>query len=224
MADLKISQLPEVVSPITGDILPIVNSSETKKVTIANLNNSLPIDTFTRSASANWQSTFTTIQSISGKIGTHIPLSFSNLNNFDIPGDGQVRNLGDLVGMTVIFHPNTDFMRGVVIAEDATNWYFDIQLNLPAQYGGTAIDTGINLDYSSNNGSLNTDIFAASQRFQENGANYEVHYRRFSFFVPKVYLGAATNYIRLNVIARRPSTNPGNTGIISGGSIKFLTT
>ena len=54
MADLKISQLTEVATPITSDILPIVNSSETKKVTLTNLSNVLPITTFVRSASGNW--------------------------------------------------------------------------------------------------------------------------------------------------------------------------
>lgn len=268
MADLKISQLPEVTAPIQGDVLPIVNSSATKKVTLSNLSNSLPIHTFLQSASGfwqntystvqatsaqwnidnstdtavrsltgswqdtfntvqatsgNWQSTYNTFASVSAKVGTYIPLSFSNLNNFDVPGDGAVRSLGDLVGMTVIFHPEANFTKGLCIAEDDTNWYFDVQLHLAAQYGGVTIDTGINLDYASSAGSFNTDIFAAATRYLETNANYETHYRRFQFFVPKNYLSAPTRYIRFNIIARRPTTAPGNTGIISGGSIKFLT-
>ncbi len=37
MADQKISQLNELTSPLTGDTLPIVNSGETKKITVSNL-------------------------------------------------------------------------------------------------------------------------------------------------------------------------------------------
>lgn len=37
MADQKISQLTELTSPLSGDTLPIVNSGETKKITVSNL-------------------------------------------------------------------------------------------------------------------------------------------------------------------------------------------
>jgi len=37
MADQKISQLNELTSPLSGDTLPIVNSGETKKITVSNL-------------------------------------------------------------------------------------------------------------------------------------------------------------------------------------------
>jgi hypothetical protein len=54
MADLRISQLTEVTNPIVTDTLPIVNASETKRVTINSLNNALPLTTFVGSNSANW--------------------------------------------------------------------------------------------------------------------------------------------------------------------------
>ncbi len=41
MADQKISQLNELLTSVSGDILPIVNSGETKKITALNLVNSL---------------------------------------------------------------------------------------------------------------------------------------------------------------------------------------
>jgi len=41
MADKKISLLTELTSPSESDILPIVNSSETKKITLANIRNSI---------------------------------------------------------------------------------------------------------------------------------------------------------------------------------------
>ncbi len=41
MADKKISDLNEVTSPNSSDVLPIVNSGETKKITVANLASSL---------------------------------------------------------------------------------------------------------------------------------------------------------------------------------------
>lgn len=37
MSDLKISELTEITTPLIGDVLPIVNSGTTKKVTIGNL-------------------------------------------------------------------------------------------------------------------------------------------------------------------------------------------
>ena len=37
MADQKISQLTEVTNPNPNDVIPIVNGSETKKITVANL-------------------------------------------------------------------------------------------------------------------------------------------------------------------------------------------
>lgn len=54
MADLKISQLTELTTAGTTDILPIVNSSETKKISFNSLNNSLPITTFVQNASGSW--------------------------------------------------------------------------------------------------------------------------------------------------------------------------
>jgi len=57
MADLKISQLPETTNPIGTDILPIVNSNATRKVTINNINNALPLTTFVRQASGSWATT-----------------------------------------------------------------------------------------------------------------------------------------------------------------------
>jgi hypothetical protein len=54
MADSTISQLNEVTSPLTTDILPIVNSGETKKITLSNINNNLPITSFVQSNSSSW--------------------------------------------------------------------------------------------------------------------------------------------------------------------------
>lgn len=56
MADLKISQLPEVIVPDISDILPIVDAGLTKRVSINNLSNNLPITTFVRGASSGWGS------------------------------------------------------------------------------------------------------------------------------------------------------------------------
>ena len=54
MADRKISQLLEISQPANNDVLPIVNSGTTKKVTYANLTNNLPIATFVQANSASW--------------------------------------------------------------------------------------------------------------------------------------------------------------------------
>lgn len=62
MADLKISQLPEATSLTTSDILPAVNGGLTKRVSVANLNNSLPLTTFVQGASGLWGSGIITSQ------------------------------------------------------------------------------------------------------------------------------------------------------------------
>lgn len=54
MADLKISQLPEAQTLLSNDVLPVVNSSVTKKVTVNTLNDSLPLTTHVQQASAIW--------------------------------------------------------------------------------------------------------------------------------------------------------------------------
>ena len=142
------------------------------------------------------------------------------MNNFDVAGDNAIKTLGNLNGMTIIFNPDTDFVSGLYASDDGTNWNFDVQMNLASQYGGQDINIGFNVDYSSSGGSTSFDQIGAASRFVENGANYEVHYRTFTFAVPKVYLSNTVNYIRLNVIARRPNVG-GNTGIISGGLVRF---
>ena len=43
MADQKISQLTELTSPLSGDTLPIVNSGETKQISVGNLLSALPM-------------------------------------------------------------------------------------------------------------------------------------------------------------------------------------
>lgn len=43
MADQKISQLTALTSPLSGDTLPIVNSGETKQITVSNLLSALPM-------------------------------------------------------------------------------------------------------------------------------------------------------------------------------------
>lgn len=55
MADLKISQLPEITTLTTSDIFPVVNSGLTQKVTVQNVNDSLPLTTFVQGASAGWE-------------------------------------------------------------------------------------------------------------------------------------------------------------------------
>ena len=56
MADLKISQLPSVTVLDPTDLLPVVDAGLTKRVTIRNLSDSLPITTFVQGASAFWGS------------------------------------------------------------------------------------------------------------------------------------------------------------------------
>jgi len=54
MADLTITQLNELTTPLITDVLPIVNTNETKKVTLQSINNNLPITSFVSSNSASW--------------------------------------------------------------------------------------------------------------------------------------------------------------------------
>jgi len=54
MADLKISQLTEVTSLNTTDVLPLVQSGNTRRATVNTISNNLPLNTFVASNSANW--------------------------------------------------------------------------------------------------------------------------------------------------------------------------
>lgn len=56
MTDQSISQLTELTTPLTTDVLPIVNSGETKKISLQTINNNLPITTFVASQSSSWVS------------------------------------------------------------------------------------------------------------------------------------------------------------------------
>lgn len=70
MADLKISQLNQVVTPTLNDIIPIVNSAETKRITFGNINNALPTTTFVRANSAIWTKTLASARmEINGNVG-----------------------------------------------------------------------------------------------------------------------------------------------------------
>lgn len=62
MPDSKISNLPSVVTPSTSDVLPIVNGGATKKVTIQNLSDNLPLANVSNS-------TYTTVRTNSSSWG-----------------------------------------------------------------------------------------------------------------------------------------------------------
>jgi len=159
---------------------------------------------------------------IGPNFGTLVRLSLSNLNNFNVFGDNTIKNLGDLNGMNFAFTPTVDLMQGLILSETSTNWNFNIDLSLHAQYGGIDIETGVNLAYSSITGAVQSDIIGTAVRSSYVGTNFDSINRSFSFFVPKVLIGQSVHYIRLNVIARR-ANDGGNTGII-GGYIRFRKT
>jgi hypothetical protein len=70
MADLRISQLNQVVTPTLNDIFPVVNSAETKRITFGNINNSLPTTTFVRANSGIWNKTLDSARmEINGNVG-----------------------------------------------------------------------------------------------------------------------------------------------------------
>ena len=54
MADLRISQLPEITTATSSDIFPFTQFGITKKISFRNLNNALPLYTFVRTNSAGW--------------------------------------------------------------------------------------------------------------------------------------------------------------------------
>jgi len=58
MADQKISQLNELTSPLSGDTLPIVNSGETKKITVSNLLSGSNIQPYFESTNTNTAENF----------------------------------------------------------------------------------------------------------------------------------------------------------------------
>jgi hypothetical protein len=54
MADLRISQLPEITTATSSDIFPFTQFGITKRISFGNLNNALPLYTFVRSNSSGW--------------------------------------------------------------------------------------------------------------------------------------------------------------------------
>ena len=71
MANKKITELTELLTPTSSDLLAIINAGVTKKITISNLTPLLSsptatIDTDVRSLSSNWQTTYNTVSSLSG--------------------------------------------------------------------------------------------------------------------------------------------------------------
>jgi len=169
--------------------------------------------------SGNWSNTYTTVQANSSKWLVYQQLTFNSIPNFDVVGDGVIRNLGDTAGMTFVYTPGTDFYRGFTQREDASTWYFEVDLQLASQYGGVDIDIGLNVDYSSAAGSPpSVDYIGLAARSLRGSTTFEVHNRTFSFIIPKLHLGSPVDYIRFNVIARRNVL--GNTGVYSG-LIKF---
>jgi hypothetical protein len=95
MADLKISQLTQVITPTVDDILPIVNSAETKRVTFGNFNSSLPITSFVSSNSALWSRSLDSAKmSINGNVGLANTLNNTeyivNWNSLDYQTDSSV--------------------------------------------------------------------------------------------------------------------------------------
>jgi hypothetical protein len=212
MANQKISELPELFVPSGSDLLPIVNQSTTKRITVSN---------FSAIVSAG---PVGPVGPPGPTLGTYIPFHFNNIPNYDVPGDGVIRNLGDTTGMTLGFFPEANFVKGLYTSDDGTNWNFDVQLMVQAQYGGASIDTGFNLDFATSVNSSNTDIISTATRYNDIlPSTYEVHYRAFTFLVPKIFLGNPVNYIKLNLIARRSVASPGNTGIVSA-AVRFKNT
>lgn len=77
MADQKISQLPETLTPLDNSILAIVDLGQSKKVTYANLVKNLPITTFVEANSAAWGGTLAAARfEINGNVGL-----FNTLNS-----------------------------------------------------------------------------------------------------------------------------------------------
>lgn len=109
MADQKISQLNELTSPLTGDTLPIVNSGETKKITVSNL-----LSSNTGSFATTGSNTFVGNQIISGSITSTSIINIQNILHLDaIESLPTGSTLGDIAvsGSNLYFHTDSSWMK-----------------------------------------------------------------------------------------------------------------
>lgn len=154
MADLKISQLPEVTSLITSDILPAVNEGLTKKVSVQNLNKSLPITTFVQGASSLWGSGIIAAQY--AFVGPYNPGAGPGLDNLINNADNFVRWNSEIYNTDPntfeFFNPGTSLARVHIKSSgyyeiNSSPHYFDLYNNMRFTvflYSSSTVSGGMN--------------------------------------------------------------------------------
>jgi hypothetical protein len=94
MANQKISELNELLSPLSGDTLPIVNNGETKKISVSNL-----LSSNTGSYATTGSNTFIGNQNITGSLivsGSNIEFTGSVKLQNDLQVDGNIQSNGSM--------------------------------------------------------------------------------------------------------------------------------
>lgn len=185
MADTKISALPAATVPLAGtEVLPIVQSSTTKQVTVANL-------TAGRGISAT-TATFTgavTPSQTAGIVGT------TTNNNADAGSVGEVISSSVAVGSAVSLTNATGAFTGKTITSislTAGDWdiFGSVGINMAATTNFTAIAGGIN----TTNDTLNS-LYEEETRFAYGAAGF-VPNNVMSFVFPptRVSIASTTTY------------------------------
>lgn len=136
-------------------------------------------------------------------------LGFNNISDYVVSGGAGTQNLGTTtLGMVFAFGTESK-----LYVASGGNYVFNLRLITIEQFGGVAMDIGINYIYSSAGGTTSaSDIGTATYTSQGGGSNNGIQTRSLVITIPQTYLANPVNYFRFEVIASR--TPVGNSSIV----------
>jgi len=148
------------------------------------------------------------------------PLRFNGIPDFIVVGGSGIQNLG--TGTTGLYVTGSidiayNFKR-IPYRETATDYIFNVRLEIHTQFGGVPLDIGIRTIYSSFTGSTGVNNINLATRINEFGTNYDTQIRELTITIPKTIAGNSTNYYKFDVLVRRSAI--GNSSVI-GAFINF---
>lgn len=193
MADTKISALPAASTPLAGtEVLPIVQSSTTKKVAVADLTAGRAVSALSLTASAgditatNGNIVLSTAGKSVQQTATNADLNLtangtggvvSYLSNFVVNKNGT----GNSAGQSILYVIGSGASAGSAGGAAATN-------RLSHYWNGAAYNVDFNNSYSSTAGSASSSLYVTWQYYSSGVVTAPVfNYDWFSFKVPDVY-------------------------------------
>lgn len=147
-------------------------------------------------------------------------LTFNNIDEYTVNYNDGDKNLGDNLGFQVIALPGVTGHNHFLAYQDLDTFYYNVGLILEEAWGGTAIDTGINVTFMSDGG-VDSIIYKDKSTYigPVGSGNNGVHYRNFEIAIPIVYASYPVKYVRFDVVCNRDEV--GSTGITNGQLIFY---